>query len=273
MVIKTIQIEGNVMQLSKNLYYNEFAHLVEIQDSINTVHPIFSKYYPVAIVSDGVFEIYDINLDKREYQYIKSEPCQFLLPEGVRAAFPLESFDNKMSAIVSNDVFDTQDGYVAILHEFVHCAQFYQCEIELKNQMSIAQHYRMKNDYMWEINHFFPYTNQDVADMFSLYMTALSKNDYAAAINRRQQLNCALGLFDREYMLWQEWKEGLARFLENKIRNRLGLNENHCGREKPFDRVSFYESGSRLISLIEKADPQKIFDIRKLFYEMKNTQS
>jgi hypothetical protein len=51
-------------------------------------------------------------------------------------------------------------------------------------------------------------------------------------------------------MIWQEWKEGFARFIENQINGRLNLPENHGGKEKPFNRVVFYEGGAHYIKLL-----------------------
>lgn len=257
------------MKSHKGTYIDKLSILIEIQKKIKTIQPVFDNYYPVTVVSNNNFEIFNVLSDKDEYEYIKSEPCPFPIPIGVRAAFPLDCYDNKMSAIVSSDVFDTQEGYVAILHEFVHCAQSMECEAELKDQLDITQEYRKKNDYMWELNHPFPYTNQSYIDFYSKYMDSFIECDYNKIMNLRQKFKSIIGIRDREYLLWQEWKEGLARFLENKIRNYLGIEENHYGSEMPFSRVSFYESGSRLISLIEKVNPNCINDMRGLFYEMK----
>jgi len=30
---------------------------------------------------------------------------------------------------------------------------------------------------------------------------------------------------DYEYMIWQQWKEGFARYIENKIRNTLNVEK------------------------------------------------
>jgi hypothetical protein len=247
-------------------YFERLSKLIETQKKIQDVHKIYRNYYPVTIVSDNTFHIYDIQSEQIRYEYVKSESCPFLIPSGVRAAFPLECYGDKMSAIVSDEVFDTQEGYVEILHEFVHCAQF---TLELRDQLTIAQEYREKNDYSWEINHPFPYDNQSFADLYTQYMDSLLQYDYSKAINLRQQFKSVLGKIDREYLLWQEWNEGFARFLENKIRNLLNINENHFGNKTPYNRVSFYESGSRFISLIEQVNPDSIDDMRGLFYEMR----
>jgi hypothetical protein len=158
---------------------------------------------------------------------------------------------------------------VMILHEFVHCAQFNACELELKAGMSIAAEYRIKNDYAWEINHPFPYNDPKFVELFACYMSALQLQDFRKVLNLRMQLASTLSINDMEYMLWQEWKEGFARYIENRIKNFMNIKENHYGSEQPYSRISFYESGSRLISLLEKAKPDGIYDFKKLFVEMK----
>ncbi len=46
-------------------------------------------------------------------------------------------------------------------------------------------------------------------------------------------------------MTWQEWKGGLARYLENAIAVRLGQPANHGGLEPPFTPVTFYRAAKR----------------------------
>jgi hypothetical protein len=69
-------------------------------------------------------------------------------------------------------------------------------------------------------------------------------------------------------MVWQEWKEGFARFVENTIRRRLGMEENHYGVEEPFHRVTFYEGGSKFIGFLGKQEPGLLVDIENLFSKM-----
>lgn len=53
--------------------------------------------------------------------------------------------------------------------------------------------------------------------------------------------------------------------------DRLGLKGNHYGHEKPYHWVSFYESGSEYIGLIESYNKQAI-DNKKLFFLMNQGQ-
>ena len=257
--------------MAHNDYSKQLHKLIEIQGSVKEIHPVLEDFYPVTLVEDNKFYIYDISKDHQKYEYVKSEPCPFPIPEGVRAAFPLEFYGNNMSAVVTSDVFESIQGYLTILHEFVHCAQGLSCENELKNQLNIAREYLKKNDYMWELNHPFPYDDQEFVRYYSLYMESLEACDYNNVIKLRKQFKGILRNEDLEYLLWQEWKEGFARYIENRINSKLGLPDNHYGNQAPFDRVSFYESGSRFISLLEQKDTNIIKDIKGLFHEVKGS--
>lgn len=252
-----------------NEYQEKLLKLVQIQNKIKHIHPIFKDSYPVTVVCNDVFEIYDFVPDKDRYELFKTEPCLFPVPKGIRAAFPLECYDKKVCAVVSGDAFDSLDGYVATLHEFVHCAQANECEAQLKDGLTIFRKYLKKNDYMWELNHPFPYSDPAFVELFMRYFGALETSDYLKVTSLRQQLKAVLSATDLEYLLWQEWKEGLARFVENKVNRYLNLEENHYGLHVPFSRVSFYESGSLLISLLEDNGICDTNDIEGLFYKMK----
>ena len=249
-------------------YTKELANLIKIQKTAQHVHPIYCSYFPVVIVLENTFYIYDISYNNSNYQFIKSEPSQFSIPVGVRAAFPLECYENKTCAIVTSDVFDNEESYVDILHEFVHCAQAKDCEAELKGKLTISKMYNEKNDCMWEINHQFSYSSKSFHDLFSQYLDALSQCNYSYVKDIRRQFKGMLDKHDVEYLLWQEWKEGFARFLENKLRDKLGLDENHYGNQSPYNRISFYESGSQLISLIERVEPSITGNLKDLFFQM-----
>ncbi|MGB4528172.1 MAG: hypothetical protein WBI68_01060, partial [Bacillota bacterium] len=71
---------------------------------------------------------------------------------------------------------------------------------------------------------------------------------------------------------WQEWKEGFARYIENKIRAYLGLPLNLAGDliddSSPFTRVSFYAGGAMLIGFLESVRPKAVRDLRLLFAEL-----
>ena len=69
-------------------------------------------------------------------------------------------------------------------------------------------------------------------------------------------------------MIWQEWKEGFARYIENKLRRKLELEERRGPLTPPFDRVTFYTGGALFISLLVEEDESLEEDIEALFQRM-----
>jgi hypothetical protein len=72
---------------------------------------------------------------------------------------------------------------------------------------------------MWELNYPFPYASETfiskTKELDNGYDIGTYHNEMKTEINEK----------DFEYMIWQEWKEGYARYIENLIRERLGVNK------------------------------------------------
>jgi hypothetical protein len=77
-----------------------------------------------------------------------------------------------------------------------------------------------------------------------------------------------LNQFDFEYMMWQQWKEGFARYIENLIRSRMGLGINDKELKPTFDRVSFYCIGSKTIDILIDKNSELNGNLEGLFYKM-----
>ena len=246
-------------------YTNQLQKIFEIQEKIQSIHPFLQKLYPVAIVEDGYFLIYDTEQDYQQYRFVKKTAVSLPIPPGVRAAFPLESYDNRMTCVVTADVFDALPGYVTIFHEFIHCQQAEICETQLKQNLEIARKAKAANDFMWELNHPFPYAAPDFVQAYEAF---LATYDMSEVKTIRQQLRTLLNPEDYEYMVWQEWKEGFARFIENQINYQLNLPENMGGKEKPFNRVVFYAGGAHYIKLLGQQEAQLTIQIAELFDRM-----
>ena len=105
-------------------------------------------------------------------------------------------------------------------------------------------------------------------EIYGLFMESAAVGDRAAVSRCRAFLKEVLNSQDYEYMVWQEWKEGFARYIENRINDRLGLPENHSGKEPPFSRVTFYEGGAHFIEILEQHSPDLLIDIERLFRRM-----
>ena len=73
-------------------------------------------------------------------------------------------------------------------------------------------------------------------------------------------------------MIWQEWKEGFARYIENLIRGRLGINRNTKELQIPFNRVCFYEIGSKYIDLLLDINIDLRGNIKDLYFRMFNVE-
>ncbi len=251
-------------------YKQQLQKVYELQQQIVDVHPLLRQVYPVAIVVDDQFCIFDIDDSGQAYTYVKQAPTPMPIPQGVRAAFPLECYGNKAACVVTEDVFDTLDGYVTIFHEFVHCYQMATRETALKETLTIAQKSQASSDFMWEINHPFPYATPDFVETYIAFLEAATHHRHDIIRGCRAQLRAHLRTEDFEYMVWQEWKEGFARHIENLIKQRLGLAENHGGATPPFSRVTFYEGGARFIATLAAAHPELATDIEQLFHRIES---
>ncbi len=245
-------------------FNNQFQKLTELHTQIQQLHPILAHLYPVVIREKKYFYIFDFDSVKQKYQFIKKVPTTFPLPEKIRAAFNLAEYDNQTVCVVTSDVFDSIDGYVTIFHEFVHCFQGATCEQKIKGQLSVAQEAMRRQDYMWELNHPFPYTDSVFNAGYEKWLQnrLTTENEIIAF---RSTLKTHLKKEDYEYLCWQEWKEGLARLIENKIQAELKLPLNQYGVEKPFDRVTLYAGGAKMIQLLFKKYPSDLSNLESLF--------
>lgn len=236
-----------------------------VQQTIQDIHPFLEKLFPIAIVKNEQFFIYDVDPNGQRYRLVKEVATPMPIPDKVRAAFPLDSYDDRMVCVVTGDVFDETAGYVTIFHEFIHCQQFERGEQQVKQTLGLARKAQAANDFMWELNHSFPYA---APDFMQTYQSFLEKWVLEEMLAERKHLKNILSPDDYDYMVWQEWKEGFARFIENQIRRRLGLPENHGGRDQPFNRVLFYAGGAHFIQALGQQEPQLTTDIEELFNRM-----
>jgi len=242
--------------------------MIPLHQQVSGLHPALKNYYPIAIVVDSQFLIFDFDPSRSSYEFRKFTPTPMPVPEGVRAAFQLEAYGGRIACVVTPDVFDSQGGYVTLLHEFVHCYQYETCEQDLKSKLDIARHAQEKGDFMWEIQHPFPYTAEDFIQPYTQFLQGLASADEVLVRGTRKALRTYLGLHDYEYMVWQEWKEGFARWTENRIKERLGLSVKKAGLKKPYSRVTFYAGGEAFIAYLGKTEPGLTENLPKLFHRM-----
>jgi len=238
------------------------------QAGICSLHPTLVSHHPIAFLKSNYFHIFDFQPDRKRYVFVKSHETPCPIPQGIRASFPLDFYDQKPTCIVDESIFDEEDGYVTIMHEFMHCQQFLECEQDLKSRLNIAKMAIEQNDMSWEITYGFPYRNPVFIDLYQQYLIALESRQLENTILLRRQIRDSLSRDAYEYMVWQEWKEGFARFIENQIRVHCDLHVNDYGRQQPFDRISFYHSGSLLIQQLSDNTAELKNDLELLFDHM-----
>jgi len=201
-----------------------------------------------------------------EYQFIKEASAPMVMPMSIRAAFQLAELNGRIACVVIPDVFDSIESFVTIFHEFVHYYQYETCEEALKLQLDIARKAREEDDTMWEIEHPFPYNSKNFTRGYKGFLEAVQKADHKRIIEERKALRAYLGVHDYEYMVWQEWKEGFARWVENRIREHLGVQKNNKGKQQPYCRVSFYAGGAAYIELLANGQPVMVKNLSDLFF-------
>jgi hypothetical protein len=249
-------------------YLDHVNELILIHQQVLGINPALGQLYPVVIVEGDQLLIYDCDPDPSRYKFITSVPAPMPIPKGVRAAFQLEDYGGRIACVITPEVFDTPEGYVTILHEFVHCFQYETCEQALKSKLDIAQQAQEKGDFMWELQHPFPYEAGAFTRAYSRFFKAITQGDERGLALAREELYTYLGLHDFEYLVWQEWKEGFARWVENRLLKKLGLIENRGGLEPPFSRVAFYAGGAAYIDFLQTRDPHLVNDLEVLFTRM-----
>ncbi|MFC2082179.1 hypothetical protein ACFLR4_00270 [Bacteroidota bacterium] len=252
-----------------DIYSDSFAKLYELRQKVKDLHPALNNFYPIAIYKDTTLTIFEPD-EESNYKFIKEVRSSRPLHPKIMAAFPLGENDNKMTCVVHDKIFDYDVGYIFIFHEFLHCYQFGTVELGLKSELTVHQNAMASKNYMWEITHPFPYDDPKFEEFYSSLLEAAAQKNMAAVKTARTKLREYLGKEDFEYMAWQEWKEGSARWIENKIRNRFSVEENNFGTDKPYSRVSFYASGALLIDMLNEVQHEILTDLEALYHIIHN---
>ncbi len=243
------------------------AKIHELYDRVQGLDKSLEKLYPVTIAEEDTFYVFDLDASNT-YKFVMEHPTPMPVPKGVMAAFPLDFYEMNPSAVVSKEVFNSVEGYVFIFHEFVHCYQWDNGESELKETLEIAQKAKKENDFMWEINYPFPYDDKKFMSETTQLNNHFKTRDYEQVLKYHRTMAKELSPMDYEYLIWQQWKEGFARYIENLIRAKLDLKLNSAPLESPFSRVSFYELGSKHIELLFATNSRLKGNIKDLFWEM-----
>lgn len=239
---------------------------IEVQTLVSHLHPCLSERYPVAVLEGIELHLFDPTLDG--FRFEKTVPTPDWLGSQIAAAFPLEENANRMTCLVDTATLSASDGPVVVLHEFVHCHQFHTCEPTIKSTLEVAQRATGCGDDLWELEHPFPYTSPQFENFYGTFLGEAESNDAVHVLETRHKLKEVLEPMDFEYMVWQEWKEGFARHLENRARAHLGWHTKPRRVSPPFDRTSFYAGGDAYTQFLERSDPEITLDLVALYTAM-----
>lgn len=244
-----------------------FSEFLALHRKVSSLHECFRRPYPIAMAENQSLYVFEYQPTRQSYQMVAESPRPLPkpIPNRVRAAVRLDFYGNQPAAIVTKDVFSTKDEMVSIFHEFVHCYQMHTCEPDLRNKVDLARKKDAEGDYMWELDYPFPYNYREFIRYARMILeTHDSLLDDIREV--RSRLRESLGNEAYEYLVWQEWKEGFARYIENKVRRFLTLNENHGGNCEPYSRVTLYETGSILIAKTVNRNQELANDLQQLFW-------
>ena len=249
------------------MFEKGLEELLELQSRVAHIHPLFEKHYPVVLVETHRVLFYTFEDDK--YKLLSQRPNIDDWSSDIRAAvaFPVRQLNYEVACVVGAEALNDLTGTVIMLHEFVHCYQARTCRHKLAETLEIAQEAMLAKNYSWELNHPFPYSDPDFVSAFSKYLEATPDT----LLEARKRVLEPLTPKDREYMVWQEWVEGFARYLENHIQTALGLPVNQYGSEPPFNRIAFYASGAKTIAHLVALEPALETDLEALYHRLNQT--
>lgn len=225
---------------------------------------------PIAIAENDNLALFEWNAEIREYKSTKVIETPFPISSDMLAAFPLSSNDYKITVVLGSAALGMPDIVAFMFHEMVHCMQWEIGEPKLHSYLPALEGYQKLNRGNWELTYPFPYVDQKIADIFSTYINLNSLATDQDLIKMRRLIKSKISASDWDYLIWLEWKEGLARYSENKLRGMLNLPPNLRGVSTPFSRVSFYASGSHFIERMIKFNPELKSNSIRLFEEMQS---
>lgn len=254
------------MKITK--WETELKQITQMQASAIEVHPLFNKLYPIALV-DGE-QVYIFEEQGGDYKFKIKKKAAMTYPNQIRAAFPMQENDYKMTCVVSPEALNKQSERILIFHEFVHCYQMETCEMELKENLPIYTKAMAEKDYMWEINYAFPYGDGEIWNSYKKAVTLMEEGKHALAKTARTDFLNKLSDEQKQYVVWQEWKEGFARFIENELRMYFRSENNDFGWDQDFSRITFYAGGERMIRALVSQDIELQNDLKRLYNEIRN---
>ena len=241
--------------------------ILKIHDTVKNVHVSLGELYPITVINDGYYFVFDISKTSGKYVFKSKVKTSISVSNDILMAFNLDFYDMKPSVVISKNILENQENYLSIFREFIHCFLLKNGAIEIRNELSIQKQEMAKRNYNWEINFPFPYNSEyfisKTMDLFDKFIN----NNYDHIEIYRNSMKTYLLKMDYEYMIWQIWKGGFIRYVENLIKRKLGLQLNTNILKLPFDREHFYEIGNKYIEMLIKKE-ELDDDIVKVFYKM-----
>jgi hypothetical protein len=238
----------------------KLASIFTYKSAATEIHKLYLEDYYIGIGLSK--ELHIFKEQNRQVFYLTTIELPMDIPKGTRAAFPIEELSD-CCCVITPECLESSSGFVDILHEMVHCFQCRTCEDELKSTLKIHKRAVESGDYMWEINHAFPYGDSD----FNRLVQNISAWDYDSVVGSLSVLSAKLSVFDYEYMIWQIWKEGFARYVENLIRKRYEIAENTGGiSSERLCRTSFYYIGDHIWRKLNREKEELIDRLSDAFY-------
>lgn len=240
-----------------------------LQAAVRDLHPLFDRLYPIGVVDDDRLLVYDVDPGRRTYRLVRNSVIPGPISAGTRTTVPLSDYGNRPVCIVTRDVFDSVDDCIAVFHEFVHCAQWEAGESELATALTMA-YKRVGQVSVWAVRYPFGYDNDGLVYAYRRMFAALEAGDLATGLSWHADAASSLAPLDREFMIWHEWKEGSARWLENKVRRRLGVRRNERGRSGAFGPEAFHTGGAELIQLLVRNEPPLAHQLGELYQRIQD---
>jgi len=243
-------------------------NIIKMHDIVKNIHASLEKLYPITVINDGYFFVFDKNEAGDKYEFRRKVETSVAVPGNILTAFHLDFYDMRPSVVISKDMLGNPGNFILVLHEFVHCFQLENGAVEIRNGLSIQKQEMVKNNYNWEIDFPFPYSNEYFIDKTMELSDSFKKGRYEKIVIYRNCMRTYFHKAEYEYMIWQQWKEGFARYVENLIRKELGLQLNGNILRPPFGKVHFYEIGSKYIEMLLGKEDGLNDNIVKIFYKM-----
>ncbi len=240
-------------KIDEQKYISQLDEVTKLWQTARTLHPAWQQLYPVCLINCERFTLYKPEADN-SWRKIDSGNVNMQLPDGIMAAFPMPFHNYEMACVLDDRSFSTKEDMTIVFHEFVHCYQAATCDSDLKERLFIAKEYAHTNG-MWELQYPFPYENDAVGNLYIQMIEACEQGNREKVAQMRNEIRTLVSANDWEYLTWQEFKEGSARWLQNTLAREIGANEASSKRSQPIDRVTFYEGGEKVIQLLTAENP------------------